>query len=64
MDNEIINDENVDSVVSKVEKVDLQDIKFEQDRAQFYEKIDKMINDTKFVNDCKKYLEIKKNQKD
>ena len=62
MENEI--NEHIDTEISiaKVEKIDMKTIKFEQDRSQFYEKIDRMINDQKFINDCKKYLEIKNKQ--
>lgn len=54
MENEI-NENNV----TKVEKIDMKAVKLEKDRNKFYEITEKILKDNKFLNDCKKYLEIK-----
>lgn len=62
MENMINESVEAESSLSKVEKVDIKAVRFEQDKSKFYEKINIMINDAAFVNKCKKYLEIKNNK--
>ena len=58
-----IQNETEEIIEAKVEKIDMNVVRNEQEKTKFQEKIEQLLNDKNFFNVCEKYLKIKDSNK-